>query len=258
MQSSGHANPDAPAFHYWDNNDAAQIPPDCARCHSSKGFLDYLGADGSQPGVVDTSVEPGSVLECETCHNDAAQVLNSVNMPSGVELTGLGRDAVCVVCHQGLSSGSELAVAVESLAQHGITPALAFVGIHFQPAGAVVFGGEAGAGFEFPGRAYAGRFDHNPGAAVCTGCHEAHELSVRIEACAECHPGVGSLQDLRSTLRVSTIDYDADGDTSEGMALEIKSFRAELLSGAPNLRQAIRKPARVQARAGTLLLLPGR
>ncbi len=229
-QSSGHANPDSPAFRYWDDSEAALLPVDCARCHSSMGFLDYLGADGSQPGVVEAPVEPGSVLECETCHDKAAEVLDSASMPSGIELTGLGRDAVCVACHQGLSSGSELALAVKSLAQNGITPALEFVIIHYQPAGAVLFGGEAGAGFEFPGRAYAGRFDHIPGESACTGCHDAHELDVQIDACAGCHPGADSLPALRSTLRVSTIDYDADGDTSEGIALEIETFRGKLLS----------------------------
>jgi hypothetical protein len=156
--------------------------------------------------------------------------LDTAIMPSGVKFTGLGSDAVCLVCHQGLRSGATLAVTVKSLAQNGITPALEFVSVHYSPAGAVLFGSEATAGFEFPGRTYAGRFGHIPAAGACTGCHAAHDSSVQIEACAECHPGVDSSQALRSTLRVSTIDFDADGDTSEGIALEIDSLRGRLLS----------------------------
>ena len=39
---SPHAKADAPAFNNW--NEQGEIPEACARCHSTPGFLDYIGA----------------------------------------------------------------------------------------------------------------------------------------------------------------------------------------------------------------------
>jgi hypothetical protein len=48
---SAHSDATALAFNNW-NQDGA-VPTTCARCHSSEGFIDYIGGDGSAPGVVD-------------------------------------------------------------------------------------------------------------------------------------------------------------------------------------------------------------
>ena len=45
--SSPHANRKAEPFNHWNKEGA--IPVECARCHSTPGFRDYLGADGSTP-----------------------------------------------------------------------------------------------------------------------------------------------------------------------------------------------------------------
>ena len=45
---SAHADTTAVAFNNW--NEAGEVPTTCARCHSSEGFVDYLGGDGSVPG----------------------------------------------------------------------------------------------------------------------------------------------------------------------------------------------------------------
>ena len=50
---SAHADAEAEAFTHWDEDDPPEIPTSCARCHSMPGHLDFLGADGSEPGVVD-------------------------------------------------------------------------------------------------------------------------------------------------------------------------------------------------------------
>jgi len=228
-QASAHADGDALAFRYWDDAAPAQIPPPCAKCHSSVGLLDYLGADGSLPGIVDAPVEPGPGIDCITCHNGVAETLDSVIMPSGVRLTGLGTDSICLECHQGLASGSVLELAFKSLAPNGISPALEFISAHYLPAGAVVYGSEASGGYEYPGRVYAGRFRHSPGFGACTSCHDAHELRVKIETCAACHPGIESPEDLQTKLRISTIDYDGDGLTTEGLAREVETLRFKLL-----------------------------
>jgi hypothetical protein len=229
-QASAHADAEAPAFRFWDEAAPAIIPSDCSRCHSSAGLLDYLGAGGSQPGAGDAPAEVGSVIDCEACHNDFSQGLDSVIMPSGVELTGLGQEAVCIQCHQGLASGSTLMHAVKSSAPNGISPALEFISVHYSPAGAVFFGSKAGAGYEYPGRAYAGPFNHTPGFNTCTACHDAHSLRVQVELCAGCHPGIESIADLEKGLRLSTVDYDSDGNTTEGLALEVETFRSKLFA----------------------------
>ena len=53
--SSAHADRTAQAFTHW--NKEGEVPTTCARCHSSEGFVDYLGGDNSVPGVVD---KPGA------------------------------------------------------------------------------------------------------------------------------------------------------------------------------------------------------
>ena len=44
---SGHAKTDAEAFIHWDEDDPAEIPPACAKCHSTPGYQDFLGIDGT-------------------------------------------------------------------------------------------------------------------------------------------------------------------------------------------------------------------
>ena len=48
---SAHADATAVAFNNW--NQDGQVPTNCARCHSSEGFIDYIGGDGTAAGVVD-------------------------------------------------------------------------------------------------------------------------------------------------------------------------------------------------------------
>jgi hypothetical protein len=49
--NSAHADRTAPAFTNW--NKDGMVPTTCARCHSSEGFVDYLGGDNTVPGKVD-------------------------------------------------------------------------------------------------------------------------------------------------------------------------------------------------------------
>ena len=69
-QSSGHADASAEAFVHWDEDDPAEVPTRCAKCHSTPGYLDFLGADGTEFGVVDNPSPLGTTVECAACHND--------------------------------------------------------------------------------------------------------------------------------------------------------------------------------------------
>ena len=44
-------------FRHWDDATANPdgVPVACAKCHTSAGYQDFLGADGSAPDVVDAA-----------------------------------------------------------------------------------------------------------------------------------------------------------------------------------------------------------
>lgn len=44
--ASAHNDAESEAFVHWDADDPAQIPENCAKCHSTPGYIDFLGADG--------------------------------------------------------------------------------------------------------------------------------------------------------------------------------------------------------------------
>jgi hypothetical protein len=101
---SGHADAEAEAFVHWNEDDPAVVSTSCAKCHSTPGYQDFLGADGSEAGVVDEAPPVGTTVECVACHNEVTLTKTSVVMPSGIELTGLGDEARCMECHQGRHS----------------------------------------------------------------------------------------------------------------------------------------------------------
>ena len=85
---SGHADSEAEAFRHWDEDEEKVVPESCAKCHSTPGYLDFLGADGSEAGKVDQAVpvDVNTGIECVACHNDVTMKKTSVVMPSGVEI----------------------------------------------------------------------------------------------------------------------------------------------------------------------------
>jgi hypothetical protein len=66
-----------------------------------------------------------------------------------------------------------------------------------------------------------------PGFDTCTECHNTHALEVEYMECADCHAGVSSPEDLQN-IRVSEVDYDGDGDVTEGIYGEVDTIRAAL------------------------------
>ena len=74
---SGHADATAEAFIHWDGDNPAEVPTNCAKCHSTLGFQDFMGADGTAAGTVDNPAPIGSTIECVACHNDATALLEA-------------------------------------------------------------------------------------------------------------------------------------------------------------------------------------
>jgi Cytochrome c7 and related cytochrome c len=234
--SSPHAKRAAEEFNHW--NKEGNIPVECARCHSTPGFLDYLGADGSAPGKVDHPAPIGTVITCVACHNDKALTLTSVTFPSGLAVHDQGADARCMTCHQGVESTNSMNKAIAGIADDLVEPKLEFVNVHYAAAGAMLFGTMARVGYQYAGKTYAGRFQHQAPYARCTACHELHTVAVKVNDCAACHQEVTDKASLRK-IRVSKIDYDGNGDVNEGIAQEIDHLRDRLLAAIMDYAKAV-------------------
>ena len=231
-QSSAHADGTAEAFTHWDAE--GEVPAACARCHTSEGFRDFLGDDGSAPGRVDAPAPIGSSVDCQTCHNPAANALSDVSFPSGFELTGLGGEARCMTCHQGRSSGLAVQQAIDDAAVSGddeVSPALGFLNIHYYPAASTLLAGRANGGYQYAERVYDTRFRHVEAFDTCTECHDPHSTRPRFNQCVTCHAGASDLNGAHDIRMPSSSgrDYDGDGDVSEGIYHELTGLRDELL-----------------------------
>jgi hypothetical protein len=240
---SAHAAVDTEPFTHWNEDDPAEVPTSCAKCHAAAGFQDFLGADGSEAGKVDAAVpavgNPGIV--CVACHNDAATALTSVTFPSGEVIENLGPEARCMTCHQGreskVSVDKQIAdfkaedpdAVVAPITVEGQERRFGFRNIHYFAAGATLYGSQAKGGYEYDGKVYDVKFRHVEGVDTCLGCHNQHSLKVRIEVCQECHEGVTSVEDMKNArMNGSLADYDGDGDVTEGIAGELATLQEAL------------------------------
>jgi hypothetical protein len=225
---SGHADANAEAFTHWNEETPPEIPIPCAKCHSTYGYQDFLGVDGSAAGTVDKPAPVGSVITCVACHNDATVKMDSVIMPSGIELKGLGAEARCMQCHQGRESkiSVDKAIADAGVSPDEVSDKLTFRNIHYYAAAATKYGTLAKGGYEYDGQAYDGNFAHVEGFNTCTQCHDPHTLELDVQACATCHAGVTKSEDLRDIrMAGSLMDYDGDGNVQEGIYYELQGLR---------------------------------
>jgi hypothetical protein len=216
--SSPHANHAAEAFNHW--NKDKTIPPECAKCHSLPGFLDFLGADGTPAGVVDHPAPTGTVIACVACHNQKTVALSSVTFPSGLKVDNLGANAICMTCHQGVESTASVNKAVARMGDDTVEPKLQFINVHYAAAGATMMGTLARVAYQYPGKTYAGRLVHPAPYTGCTACHALHTVAVKVNECMGCHKEVTDKASLH-LIRVSKTDYDGTGDVNEGVADEI-------------------------------------
>ncbi len=230
-QSSPHADDTAEAFRHWDEE--GEVEASCARCHSRDGYRDYLGDDGTAPGSVESPAAVGSVVDCNTCHNNAADALDHVTFPSGTTVEHLGPEARCMVCHQGRASSDTVddALAASAAGPDEVDLELGFINVHYFPAAATLYAGRARGGYQYEGRVYDTRFRHAPGFESCVGCHNPHSTQVRYESCGACHSDVNDAVSARTIRMIASRnqDYDGDGDTDEGIYEEVEGLRTQLL-----------------------------
>jgi hypothetical protein len=232
-KSSPHADEKAVAFTHWDAADPQEVPVACAQCHSRTGFLDFLGVDGTAVAVVDKPAKIGTTITCYVCHNEGTLTLDSVSFPSGKRIGILGPAARCITCHQGRASTRtvNIEIAKASLTDDDTPSAdLAFVNSH-STSGATPFGSEVQGAYEYYGKSYQGRFVRGGDFFDCTRCHDQHSLKVKVETCGECHTFDGV--DVKN-IRVTTTDFDGDGNATEGIAFEIEHIHADLYAAIQN------------------------
>lgn len=225
--ASPHADVEAEAFHHWDEDGVVEV--DCAQCHSTPGYVDYLGGDGSPAGTVEVAPPIGTVVNCDACHNPVAASLTNVTFPSGAEVVNLSDSTRCMVCHQGRASGLSVENAITEAGLtdlNSVSADLRFINIHYYAAAATLYGSEAHAGYEFPGKSYQPRNNHVEEYDTCIECHSPHTLEVKITECAACHEDVESVEDLADVrMQGSMSDYDGDGDLEEGIKGELDTLK---------------------------------
>ena len=229
--ASPHADTTAEAFVHW--NEEGEVPEDCAKCHSETGYLDFMGEDGSEFGVVDAPAATGTVVTCDTCHNPTARDLTEVTFPSGVTISDDGGSARCMQCHQGRASTDTVNARLEELGLtedlDTVNPELGFINIHYYAAAASLYGSVVRGGYQYDGMVYQMQNHHVESFDTCADCHNPHTTEVQVESCSTCHEDVETAEDLRFIrMEGSGADYDGDDDTNEGIAEEIEGLQ-ELL-----------------------------
>jgi len=241
--NSGHADAESEAFIHWNEDDPAEIPPTCAKCHSTSGFVDYVGADGSEAGKVDMPGEINDPINCTACHSDAAHELDSVMFPSGVEVSGTGTNSVCMTCHGGMAAGVAVDKATEGKEEDTPMADSSLMGPHYFHAAAVHQGSDGGNGYQYEGKTYVGTFQHAEPVNTCTECHDPHSLHTQsvpnsdANLCSTCHSDVSGYQDYRK-VNMSNVDYDGDG-TVEPVFDEIEGVKAVLYQALNQYSQAV-------------------
>ncbi|MBS1253842.1 MAG: C-type polyheme cytochrome OmcB [Anaerolineales bacterium] len=226
---SGHNDTEAEAFNHWNEDDPQEVSASCAKCHSTPGYQDAIGADGSEAGVVDKPAPIGTTVQCVACHNDVTLTMDSVVMPSGIELTGLGDEARCMQCHQGRQSTVSVDEAVADLDPDTVNEELGFLNIHYFAAAATKYGTFAKGGYEYDAKSYDGNFAHVEEFDACIECHNSHTLELQLDGCTECHADLASKEDLLNVrMPGSMVDYDSDGDVEEGIYYETEGLREKL------------------------------
>ena len=241
-ETSGHAHATAEAFTHWDEDVPPEVPTSCAKCHSTPGFIDFL-ADGS----VDSAAPVGTTVECDVCHSNPdtglLRVHTSVTFPSDVLVEDLGPEAICMECHQGRESASDVD---EEITDAGvadddtISSSIGFKNIHYKAAAVSQFGTITKGGYEYTGNSYDARFSHVKGYNACNTCHDPHSLEVKLEACNTCHTGITDPKNIR--YYGSFVDYDGDGNTTEGIYYEIPAFQPKLYTAILAYGQQIGAP----------------
>jgi len=237
---SAHADIEGEAFSHWNGEEAEEgeapvVPPTCAKCHSTSGFVDFIGGDESEAGKVDKPAPIMQGVQCTACHNGSSAAYTDVTFPSGAVIKADG-DSACVTCHSGMTAGldvdkNKLVVAAGTGADDTPLEKSSLMDPHYFHTAAVHYGADGESGYEYAGKTYAGTFVHDEKVNECIECHDPHTLRIvkatnsEDSVCSTCHSNVKSDADYRMV--PGKVDYDGDGQV-EPVAAEIEGFEARL------------------------------
>jgi predicted CXXCH cytochrome family protein len=150
-----------------------------------------------------------------------------VTFPSGIVRKEPGHDNLCETCHRGRAAKSTVDATIAS-------GKLAFVNVHYLPAGATKLGTAVQVGYEYTGQTYAGPLAH-VGGTQCTSCHDPkgsnHTFRIADSwdgTCKSCHADADG--DPTNIRQVHLADYDGDGNPKETLAAEIDGLAARVLA----------------------------
>jgi len=223
---------------------------DCARCHSTEGFIETLWT-GQDTTANDIPLPSG--LRCETCHdfhksldfenepNQAIRATDAITLiAGGVEVEYDNEESnLCMNCHQARSNPADDAdgAAIVEVTSH--------YGPHHAPQANFINGL---GGYEF-GAALSTSGEHESG-SDCVSCHMyegsaetgGHTWAPGVGACISCHPDAtdfdinggeteikGLMEDLTAALITAGM-LDADGH-----AIEEVSYQADSVGALWNL-----------------------
>lgn len=227
---SGHADKTSEAFNHW--NEDGEVEAGCANCHSTTGYAAYVTGIQDDPAFkLEAGAPLGEVVSCNACHSDAAQTLSTIPFPSGITLTLDSPSARCMVCHQGRASKVQVdgKIVASGVADEDTPHAkITFSNIHYKAAAATLYGAEVMGGYQYDGKAYSVKFEHEPGYETCADCHDPHSLELKTESCF-CHE-LETAEDAKNIREAgSLVDYDGDGNVEEGIYFEIETLQQTLL-----------------------------
>jgi hypothetical protein len=241
----GHFDGSATPWRHWDSG--GQVDAGCARCHSATGLAYYLANGTNQ-------AEPlSNGMLCTTCHTAPPELRQAptVKFPSGRIVSFGDPSNLCITCHQGRSSKSQLDAVIAA----NPSGTFAFQNVHYFAAGATFLGTEVQVGYEFPGKVYAGRqafANHGGRFNDCIDCHMSakvvaeennwtmrkHNVAAPLkENCVPCHgndisesfKGADPEKFDFEQIRPGDIpDYNGNGNTTESLKAEIQGLEAAL------------------------------
>jgi hypothetical protein len=221
---SGHADYDSISFTNWDED--GEIPPSCAKCHSTTGFHNFLGLDGSTPLTVEIAVPIGTVVMCSACHNTEVHAMTTVPYPDGFEFQPQRNEASCMNCHQGRATGLRIEEQIDGLDLDEPDEELSFVSVHYGIAALAKMGSEANGAYQYEGQNYQGYYVHVREFETCETCHEPHDANIQVEDCTPCHFNVAAYEDIR-LIREEEIDWAGKG-VMLGVDADIQAMHDQL------------------------------
>jgi len=169
--------------------------------------------------------------------------MTSVTFPSGVVIDNLGREAVCMTCHQGRASGKTVDDAITNAKltdPDQPSKDLGFTNIHYFAAAATRYGTDVKGGYEYAGQSYEPLFNHVDNMNKCQDCHDPHTLQIKIDKCQVCHTNVKTVDDLKNIrMNSSLVDYNGNGNITEGIWYEVDGLRQMLYQAIQNYAKEV-------------------